>query len=368
MAVQCMTVFASTPPSDVCPDAPECIELASIQEPICWNLQASCVDNRCLCLKDGYNPCNCRPEVGDCQVKVADYSGSAATAYMGRRQIKTNSCVKEHQVSQQQVHVISMHRGIEVGDNMEDTTVDVQPPKGGNPQNAVVLVLASYKAVRWVINLPSYLNIHRLIIIESGRYNQPDAILNLNGSTISNREKLSTSVTGWGVGDDSDGFGNTPSLLKYLQDRFGEVTSFSGTIKANRWNISIDIFPNLPETSTLSQEFPTTVSDIDSRRTTTNDSLGDSTINQSTTVETYLNDTDSDGGSFSNFCPVYICEKICLYGFDVDEYGCEICECNTSPDVICPDINCRIYCEYGYQRGSDGCERCICQPPPGKVR
>ena len=41
-----------------------------------------------------------------------------------------------------------------------------------------------------------------------------------------------------GYGEDSGG-GNTVGLLQYLQNRFGDVASFSGTYRANRWRVDL---------------------------------------------------------------------------------------------------------------------------------
>ena len=41
-----------------------------------------------------------------------------------------------------------------------------------------------------------------------------------------------------GYGEDSGG-GNTVGLLQYLVNRFGDVASFSGTYRANRWTVDM---------------------------------------------------------------------------------------------------------------------------------
>jgi len=41
-----------------------------------------------------------------------------------------------------------------------------------------------------------------------------------------------------GYGEDSGG-GNTVGLLQYLVNRFGDVASFSGTYRANRWTVNM---------------------------------------------------------------------------------------------------------------------------------
>ena len=41
-----------------------------------------------------------------------------------------------------------------------------------------------------------------------------------------------------GYGEDSGG-GDTVGLLQYLVNRFGDVASFSGTYRANRWTVDM---------------------------------------------------------------------------------------------------------------------------------
>ena len=45
-----------------------------------------------------------------------------------------------------------------------------------------------------------------------------------------------------GYGDDSGG-GSTDKVLMYVADRFGPVTSFSGTYRADRWELVIQRTP-----------------------------------------------------------------------------------------------------------------------------
>ena len=42
-----------------------------------------------------------------------------------------------------------------------------------------------------------------------------------------------------GFGEDSGG-GDTVGLLQYLFNRFGHVSSFSGTYRADRWSVTIN--------------------------------------------------------------------------------------------------------------------------------
>ena len=41
-----------------------------------------------------------------------------------------------------------------------------------------------------------------------------------------------------GHGDDSS-YGNTPKLLQYIQHRFGAIASFTGSHRADNWDLTI---------------------------------------------------------------------------------------------------------------------------------
>ena len=51
-------------------------------------------------------------------------------------------------------------------------------------------------------------------------------------------ERPSRGVIPRGYGEDSGG-GDTVGLLQYLENRFGDVASFSGTYRANRWRVDM---------------------------------------------------------------------------------------------------------------------------------
>lgn len=55
-------------------------------------------------------------------------------------------------------------------------------------------------------------------------------------------ERIPYQTLPYGQGDDSGG-GNTDKLLRYVTDRFGPVASFSGTYRANRWELVVQRTP-----------------------------------------------------------------------------------------------------------------------------
>ena len=50
-------------------------------------------------------------------------------------------------------------------------------------------------------------------------------------------------------------------------------------------------------------------------------------------------------------CDDIMCTMFCEHGFQHDENGCEICQCNN-----CPQMQCMMFCEHGFKKDSDGCE------------
>ena len=50
-------------------------------------------------------------------------------------------------------------------------------------------------------------------------------------------------------------------------------------------------------------------------------------------------------------CDDFMCAMFCEHGFQRDENGCEICQCNK-----CPQMQCMMLCNQGFKKGPDGCE------------
>ena len=50
-------------------------------------------------------------------------------------------------------------------------------------------------------------------------------------------------------------------------------------------------------------------------------------------------------------CDDVMCMMHCDNGFQKDEHGCDICQCNT-----CPEVMCMLYCEHGFKKDDNGCD------------
>lgn len=110
---------------------------------------------------------------------------------------------------------------------------------------------------------------------------------------------------------------------------------------------------------------------------------------------------DAEGVCVRHECPDVMCDMFCEFGNKVDEFGCELCECNPSPDCQsnadcpqgyeclmmdcavdengndvdciggnicvrheCNDVMCELYCENGFKVDEFGCEICECNEVP----
>ena len=73
-------------------------------------------------------------------------------------------------------------------------------------------------------------------LYQSSYYNS--TVSSSTASAIRHTEILSRSEGIRGYGSDIGG-GKTADLLLYLQERFGPVTSFSGSYRASRWELNI---------------------------------------------------------------------------------------------------------------------------------
>jgi len=58
-------------------------------------------------------------------------------------------------------------------------------------------------------------------------------------------------------------------------------------------------------------------------------------------------------------CPVFQCKLKCPVGFEVDDGGCNLCQCQTCPPVMCP-----MECLSLTKRQVNGCGVCGCDPRP----
>ncbi|CAF1600404.1 unnamed protein product, partial [Didymodactylos carnosus] len=71
------------------------------------------------------------------------------------------------------------------------------------------------------------------------------------------------------------------------------------------------------------------------------------------------NDQETGIVTLDSNCIPLQCSQVCKYGFERDEFGCQLCSCNK-----CPLHTCRMFCLYGFQKDEDGCDKCECDSTP----
>ncbi|KAH9489019.1 hypothetical protein Btru_058279 [Bulinus truncatus] len=58
-------------------------------------------------------------------------------------------------------------------------------------------------------------------------------------------------------------------------------------------------------------------------------------------------------------CPPVRC-MACPDGYELDEHGCQTCQCRPAKRSPCPMYMCAMFCENGFKVGADGCQVCSC--------
>ncbi|XP_070550030.1 uncharacterized protein [Ptychodera flava] len=159
-----------------------------------------------------------------------------ATYAYGNGTIRGNhlySCIGRHE--NLELHVIANYESNGLSNGDYHTTGNTRVLIHGRCNRVpIVLVFASYKPVNWILDFadPEVI-ISKVLLISS--FVDRSFISHQHGR-VTNIER--SDQLPWGYGDDSEA-GDTVGLLKYLMGRFGHVTSFSGTLKADKWELKL---------------------------------------------------------------------------------------------------------------------------------
>ena len=164
---------------------------------------------------------------------------------------ETYSCVSYANCNYD-VHVLSCYEAINGGFRQHPTgrsTVDITAV--GQSAKPLVLVLVSYEAIAWELNIPSQVVIDTVIVVshlvllyqsyiqslflQIGYYTSS---VSYSSGRVLTVESPSRGEIPRGYGEDSGG-GDTVGLLQYLQDRFGDAASFSATYRADSWRVDL---------------------------------------------------------------------------------------------------------------------------------
>lgn len=214
-------------------------------------MKAACIDGYCVCTGQDYDYHTCLPDTKDCKISVDANTALGKPRYNNQLQKPTYSCTPgSSSSSQYEVHVLSVYEVISRRPpTAGDATVNIF--SGGRSDRPLVLVLASYEPVNWILKLPADITISRVVLVAyyvdkssvSGDVNQVHA--------IERKSYLSSWPTGYG--SDSGG-GDTVMLLKKIYERFGVATSFTGTYKADEWSLNLTSQSHNKKTKSPCQE------------------------------------------------------------------------------------------------------------------
>ncbi|CAB4024302.1 myosin light chain kinase, smooth muscle-like [Paramuricea clavata] len=188
-------------------------------------MKALCKNGYCYCNGKYYDYDTCLPDAYGCKI----FSNSDTTY----------TCTPENSSPLYEVHVLAVYE-----------VINRRPPRAGNARvniisrgkcnRPIVLVLASYEPVNWILNIPSDITISKVILVS---YYIDESSVSGDVSRVKIVERKGTRNSDWdsGYGSDSGG-GDTVELLKQIDKRFGVVTSFRGTYRTNQWSLELSPF------------------------------------------------------------------------------------------------------------------------------
>ncbi|KAL9963162.1 hypothetical protein ACROYT_G032337 [Oculina patagonica] len=203
------------------------------------DMKAICKDGFCFCTGQDYNYSTCLPDAYGCQIEVNADTAFANPLYNNQPQI-TYSCKPGNSSTQYEIHVLSVY---------EANRVHTRPPIGsdaavnivrrGRSNRPFILVLGSYEPVNWILKLPANITISKVILI--GYYVDESSVSgDTNQVQVVERRGIRTSLWSYGYGTDSGG-GDTVGLLNQVFKKYGVVTSFTGTYRADDWTLVLSL-------------------------------------------------------------------------------------------------------------------------------
>ncbi|XP_077996953.1 uncharacterized protein LOC144450235 [Glandiceps talaboti] len=193
-----------------------------------------CTNGICECNGEDYSICTCLPRVAGCEIQQNSPGKMALASFESDALTIVYSCTGEN--SDYEVHVLSNyegngHTGFQIH-NTGNTTVNIH---GSSSDTPIILVLASYEPVNWILNFDdSTVMVTQAILIS---YYVDESDVTDHGGQVAG---VTRGVTGLYCGYGSDlGGCDTVDILKYLQTEYGTVTSFTGTYRADKWELTL---------------------------------------------------------------------------------------------------------------------------------
>jgi len=102
-----------------------------------------------------------------CRIEINSNTTLAKPQY-NKQPIRTiYSCTPSSSSTQYEVHVLSVYEGNRHTRPPSDGDTNVNIISGGQSGKPVILVLASYEPVNWILNLPAGITISRVILVST---------------------------------------------------------------------------------------------------------------------------------------------------------------------------------------------------------
>ncbi|CAB4002788.1 myosin light chain kinase, smooth muscle-like, partial [Paramuricea clavata] len=159
-------------------------------------MKAFCKDGYCYCSGTHYDYDTCLPDAYGCKIV-----SNSDTTY---------TCTPDYSSPLYEVHVLSVYE-----------VINRRPPRAGNARvnfisrgksnRPIVLVLVSYEAVNWILNIPSNITISKVILVS---YYILESSVSGGIIRVKNIERIGTRNSEWSFGYGSDsGGGDTVKTL-----------------------------------------------------------------------------------------------------------------------------------------------------------
>ncbi|XP_077996915.1 uncharacterized protein LOC144450202 isoform X2 [Glandiceps talaboti] len=188
-----------------------------------YKLGQKCINGQCICELPEYSKCSCLPSVGEC---VIERHYTAPDDISKPADSKTGDIFTCRGINNMfDVHVLAVNYGYPVN-------VTVLGSGSGKP--IILVFIATWISVWEVTFSGNDVVVEKALLISRDVY--LSNIINPGGE-IKSYEGLNRFL--YGFGDDRDGY-YTVGLLKYLQQRFGPITSFTGKNEAYEWVLDLD--------------------------------------------------------------------------------------------------------------------------------
>ncbi|XP_041477083.1 uncharacterized protein LOC121425150 [Lytechinus variegatus] len=201
---------------------------------MCWHVSslARCHGGYCICDSPNYSRISCLPIVGPCRIyRNNSYALATATFRDDSRTADTYACEGNPESN---VHVISVYEG--PVHTRPASPGDVHVRVTGGDQGPITLVFSSYEPVRWIVSIDEGIVVDKFVL--TGYYLDLSSV-EVDSLSHTNITVVTVSRVPFGYGTDGDGVLHTAEFLKYVQNTYGEVGSFSGTQRADRWVLTV---------------------------------------------------------------------------------------------------------------------------------